>query len=71
MEKRVNYRIISMRLNQAPTPPGGQPVPETATLELAPAESNAGLGTTSVIVSDWSSYQLGQICDLTPQPIAA
>lgn len=69
----MQYRIIAMRLNRAPVIPGGETAPAaTATIDLE-LVANAGAPglTTQVTVSDWSAYQLDQICELAPTPVSA
>jgi hypothetical protein len=68
----MQYRIIAMRLNRVPIMPGGEAAPATtATLDLELLASTAGASmATQVTVSDWSAYQLDQVCELSPTPVA-
>lgn len=66
-------RIVNMRLNRSPGA-SGPTEPETATLDLEPVRIEGGpmvvVGLTQVVVENWNDYQLGQVCDLVPQPVA-
>lgn len=72
----MRARIVGMRINRTPgnlgVPGNEAPPTETASLDFE-AIPEAGAppipGSTSITVSDWSAYSLGQVCDLIPKPV--